>query len=148
MNKTFKLLIAIGLNIVLFNLIPSVVLAQIVSQSQRQINDTNIDDLPNLPQELRFWRCSAEDKAITVEAKDTSVWQEIIETNGWQCSEQLSVIADNENQFSCEPTESNLDAIITTTWLEGKGGEQQMQSWMNAFQSKGMTCTTESSNLE
>lgn len=137
MNKAFKRLMALGMSTVLLNLISSPVLAQ---------SQTNIDDLPNLPQRMRTWRCSQGNQAIAVEAKDDSLWKEIIETNGWQCSEQLSVIPDNEHQFSCEPTEGDFIAIITTTWLEGKGGQQQMQTWMNALQSKDMTCTTSVTN--
>lgn len=147
-NNAFKRLVAIGISTFVLNLIPFPLLAQVFSQSQRELDGTNIDDLPNMPQQMRTWRCSQGNQAVAVEAKDTSIWQEVIETNGWQCLEQLSVISDNERKFSCEPNEGNFVAIITTIWLEGKEGKQQMQTWMNALQSKNMTCTTSMTNQD
>ncbi len=135
-----RLLTRIGMSAIFFSLIPYPVLAQIPSPSE-----TNIDDLSDDPQQMRTWRCRQADKAIQIEAKDTSIWQGIIATQGWQCLEQISVIPDDVPKFSCE---SNGDVIniVTAIWLEGKGSKQQMQTWMNALKSKNMTCTVNSTN--
>ena len=100
---------------------------------------TNIDDLPDDSQQEKTWRCTQTDKAIAVEVKDVQGWKEIIEEEGWQCAQELSVIPDSDRKFTCEPAE--IIGILTVIWLQGKGGKQQMQTWMNKLaQSKGMVC--------
>ena len=108
-------------------------------------NAPNIDEVPDDPQQLRTWRCNHGNRAIAVEAKDVA-WRSAIETDGWQCLEELSYIPANKPQFSCEPDESTL-GLLTVTWLTGKDGKAQMQAWMDDFSaSTNQICTVDTTN--
>lgn len=102
------------------------------------------DNLPSAeyPNQLKIWLCQQGDKAIAVQAKDTSIWQEIIEGGGWQCAQQLSVTPGGDLTFSCEPEDTI--GILTVIWLEGKEGKQQMEDWLGELAKKNLTCTTSS----
>ena len=119
---------------------PLAIHAQLPSTPQPGMNDNNIDDLPGDSNQLKSWRCTNADRAVEVEVKDVTLWQETVEEEGWQCQESISTIPANDRQFSCEPDETI--GILTVTWLEGKGGRQQMQNWIDQLaQSRGMICT-------
>ncbi|ACK66355.1 conserved hypothetical protein [Rippkaea orientalis PCC 8801] len=140
-----KIFIPVLLSI--FTALPSLILAQetLPNQPGLEDNSTNIDDLSNDPQQLKIWRCSQEEQVIAVEAKDNSIWQEMIEKGGWQCLEALSAIPGGDRKFSCEP--QNTLGLVTVFWLEGKGAKQQMSSWMTELENqKGMTCTKDETN--
>ncbi|PSF35043.1 hypothetical protein C7H19_18040 [Aphanothece hegewaldii CCALA 016] len=140
MSNTKKILTKMLISAMSIGLISTPLLAQVPS-------GTNIDELPDDPQQMKTWRCRQGDRAIVIEAKDVSIstWQGIIETQGWQCVEELSTISDDERTFSCESNNGVIN-IVTAIWLEGKGGKQQMQTWMNELQSKNMTCTADFTN--
>jgi hypothetical protein len=119
--------------------------AQAQTTSPKKGNNPNIDDVPSDPTQLRTWRCSQGDRAVVVEAKDLR-WKPTIETNGWSCLEELSPIATNRQQFSCEPDESLL-GIITVTWLQGKEAKKQMRAWLNEFSANPtLVCTVDKTN--
>lgn len=147
MINSFIRLGTIGIGVIVYSFFPNLVFAQIQfpSNAPSDINQTNIDDLPNNVQQMTTWGCRQQNQFVSVEVKDVTNWQEVIETNGWQCAEQLSAIPDNSPQFSCESNNGDIN-IITTTWLTGTGGKQQMQSWIKAFQDMSMTCTTDETN--
>ena len=46
-----------------------------LTQAEVEIDGTNIDDLPNDPQQITTWRCTQRDKKIVVEVKDVDIWQ-------------------------------------------------------------------------
>lgn len=105
----------------------------------------NVDDLPNDPQQLRTWQCSQTDKTIAVEAKDVPIWKDLIEGGGWKCDEQVPNIPADKPTFSCEPQE--IIGILTVFWLGGKGGKDQMTTWMNELaNTNNMTCTLNETN--
>jgi hypothetical protein len=105
----------------------------------------NIDDIPNYPQQMKTWSCSKDSQVALVEVKDVKNWSETISVNGWNCQEKLSAIPDKAPQFSCESNDVPIN-IITVTWLAGEGGKQQMNTWIDAFQNRQMTCTTDTTN--
>ena len=84
--------------------------------------------------------CLQENKKIEVEAKDESIWKEIIENSGWKCSQQVSSQASGDIQFMCQSDAGNL-ALLTFTWLEGEGAKEQMQAWMEELAARpDMNC--------
>jgi hypothetical protein len=97
--------------------------------SLAESDNGSLDDLPDDPNQMTIWTCLQENKKIEVEAQDESTWKEITEKSGWECSQQISNQAGGDIQFSCQPEEGTL-GILTFTWLEGKGGKEQMQAWM------------------
>ncbi|ACK69312.1 conserved hypothetical protein [Gloeothece citriformis PCC 7424] len=104
-----------------------------------QTPEGNLDDLPDDPQQMRTWACNNGDNQIEVEAKDVNYWKPIIETDGWQCNEQIKPIAQSDVKLSCDP----YDVIgnLTIVWLNGEQKQQQMQNWMTQLTSQpGMIC--------
>ena len=96
-----------------------------------------IDDLDDDPNPVKIWACLQGNQKIKVEAKDYSDWQETIEGTGWQCSqpEQIPTNVSGNIKFSCEQQDGTL-GILVVTWLEGAGGNEQMQAWMDEIESK------------
>ncbi len=140
-HRKFSSKVAIAPLITLLTTFPVVVVAQDTIPNP----SNNIDNLPNDPQQLTTWRCTQEDQAIAVEAKDIKGWQEMIEKEGWQCQEELSIIPSGDRQFSCEPEETI--GILTVVWLKGTEGKEQMTTWMNKLENQqGMTCTKDETN--
>ena len=110
-------------------------IAQVPSTSEKEIdNEIIVDDDPN---PVIVWACLQGDKKIKVDAKNYSDWQETIEDTGWKCSqpEQIPTNVSGEIKFSCEPQDGTL-GILVVTWLEGAGGNEQMQAWMDEIESK------------
>jgi hypothetical protein len=145
--KHFKKLtsILIGTTLGLISFIPQQIQAQTPPAPSPQMDGSNIDELPDNPQQMRTWRCTQLDKSILVEAKDVPIWKEMIEGEGWQCMEDLSAISSDERKLSCDPSE--VIGILTIIWLEGKGGKQQMQDWNDQLdQQQGMVCTMDSTS--
>ena len=135
-----SMLISIGF---LFSLSTSL-MAQIPSTPEAESSDgitvEGDDDLTP----VIVWTCSQGDKQIKVDAKDYSGWQETIEGSGWQCSEPEQIPSDvsGEIKFSCEPQDGTL-GILVVTWLQGEGGKEQMQAWMEELGSKpAQVCRT------
>jgi hypothetical protein len=140
--KHYKILglITVGTALSFLSFVLQGIQAQIPPEPASEMDGTNIDELPDDPQQMRIWRCTQADKTIVVEAKDVPIWKEMIEGDGWQCTEELSFIPANERKFSCEPSE--IIGILTVFWLEGKGGQQQLQDWMDRLnKQQGMICT-------
>lgn len=81
--------------------------------------------------------CLQGDRKIKVDAQNYSGWQETIERGGWECSQPKEIPPElsGEIKFYCEPQDGTI-ALLTVTWLEGAGGESQMQTWMEEIQSK------------
>lgn len=105
-----------------------------------QTGNTNLDDLPSNPQQLKTWTCINGESNIQVEAKDVNIWKEMIEGSGWQCNEQIEPIAETDTVLSCDP----YDVIgnLTVVWIKGEQGKQQLQTWMKQLtQQPGMICT-------
>jgi hypothetical protein len=109
--------------------VPDSLTAQVPSTPEAESDNGSLDDLPDDPNQMNIWTCLQENKKIEVEAQDESIWKEIIEKSGWECSQQIPNQAGGDIQFSCEPEEGTL-GILTFTWLEGEGGKEQMQVWM------------------
>jgi hypothetical protein len=65
-------------------LLPLSLLAQTPSPPAGS-DSSSPDDLPSAeyPEQLKIWLCQQGDKAVAVQAKDTPIWQEIIEGGGW-----------------------------------------------------------------
>lgn len=139
--------ILVGTALGLLSSVTPVIHGQTPPDFAPEMNGTNVDELPDDPQQMRTWRCTQEDKAIVVEAKDVPIWKEMVEGERWQCMEELSVIPPNDRKISCEPSE--IIGILTIFWLEGKGGKQQMQEWMDRLtEEQGMVCTLEKTTLD
>ena len=137
--------ILVGTSLSFLSFVPPEIQAQIPPEPAPEIDGTNIDALPDNPQQMRTWRCTESDQAIVVEAKDVPIWKEMIEGDGWRCIQELSVIPANDRKFSCDPSE--VIGILTVFWLEGKGGKQQMQDWMEQLnKQQGMVCTMGTTN--
>jgi hypothetical protein len=113
--------------------------AQVPSLPKPLNQNTNLEDLPNNSQQQRSWECSQGKNAIEVEAKDVSIWKEMIEQGGWECQEQLTAISEGDLKFSCDPSEPI--GLLTVVWLSGEGGKQQMQTWIDELNNRqGMVC--------
>ncbi|WP_373478344.1 hypothetical protein [Geminocystis sp.] len=106
-----------------------------------------VDDLPNDPNQLKTWYCNQGNQGILVEVKMVTNWQETMEmeTNQWQCQEQLINIPDNAVQFSCESDENTIN-LITVTWLKGNEGKSPLKNWINTFENQNMACTIDLTN--
>ncbi|HAC63992.1 MAG TPA: hypothetical protein DCF68_10750 [Cyanothece sp. UBA12306] len=148
--KNFKLNSQIFLPVMMSYLIalPNIVLAQNSRTNLPEIENkpTDINELPNDSSQLTIWRCTQDKKMIVVEAKNVTIWQEMIEKGGWACIKALEPIPGGDRKFSCEPQE--IIGIVTIFWLEGKGGKQQMTNWMNDLGNKNeMTCTKDETNV-
>jgi hypothetical protein len=119
--------------------IPAHVTAQMTNQPKLEMDANNIDNLPNDLQQMTTWRCNQGNQEIVVEVKDVDIWSKIVEKQGWQCQETLSVIPSGEEKFSCTPSE--VIGILSIFWVKGQGGKQQMQAWLNELQEiPGMVC--------
>jgi hypothetical protein len=106
---------------------------------------TNVDDLPNNPNQLETWYCNQENQGILVEVKLINNWQDTMKTNQWQCQEQLVNLPDNAPQFSCESDESEIN-LITITWIKGNEGKSPMKNLISAFENQNMVCTIDLTN--
>jgi hypothetical protein len=120
----------------LFGVAPSLT-AQVPSTPDTDSDSGSIDDLSDDPNQMTIWTCRQGDKKIEVEAQKYSAWQKKIEEEGWECSQpqQFPDQVSGATQFNCEPEEGTL-GILTVTWLEGEGGNEQMQAWMEEIESK------------
>lgn len=119
--------------------IPAHLNAQTSNQAEVEVDGTNIDNLPNDPQQMTIWRCNQGAKEIVVEVKDVAIWQKILDNEGWQCQETLSVIPSGQEKFSCTPPE--IVGILTIFWVKGQGGKEQMQAWLNELsKNQNMVC--------
>lgn len=140
--------LAIGVGLTLIQLLaPALASLQAQAQAAPTPNSSGVnpDDVPGDPTQMRTWRCTQGDRAIAVEAKDLQ-WRATIESNGWTCLEELSIIPANRQQFSCEPDES-LMGILTVTWLQGQDAKKQMQAWLNEFSANpALVCTVDKTN--
>lgn len=138
--------IAILLSIVWGNLILNPLKAETPSEIPKII-PTDVDDLPNNTDQMKTWSCSQGNQEILVEVKMVKNWQEIMEmeTNQWQCQEQLVKIPDNAVQFSCESDENTIN-LITVTWIKGNEGKSPMKNWINTLENQSMTCTFDRTN--
>jgi NADH dehydrogenase FAD-containing subunit len=138
--------IAMLLSVVWGNLILSPLKAQTPSQIPTII-PADVDDLPNNTDQMKTWSCNQENQQILVEVKMVKNWQEIMEmeTNQWQCQEQLVNIPDNAIQFSCESDENTIN-LITVTWIKGNEGKSLMKNWINTFENQSMACTVDRTN--
>ncbi|BAQ64133.1 hypothetical protein [Geminocystis sp. NIES-3709] len=107
----------------------------------------NIDDLPNDPNQLKTWYCDNASQGVLVEVKMIKNWQDTMEmeTNQWQCQEQLVNLPDNAPQFSCESDENEIN-LITITWVKGNEGKSLMKNWISTFENQSMACTTDKTN--
>ena len=100
---------------------------------------TNLGDLPNDPQQMLSWKCVNGNKAIAVEVKDVDNWQKMLDSQSWSCQEDLSVIPGESGKFSCTPQEDI--GILTVVWLQGEGGNEQMQTWFDSLsKNQKMVC--------
>ncbi|MDJ0573599.1 MAG: hypothetical protein QNJ65_00350 [Xenococcaceae cyanobacterium MO_234.B1] len=111
--------------------------AQVPSTPKTESNNRSLEDLSDVLNQMAFWTCLQGDKKIKVDAQNESFLQETIEGEGWKCSqaERIPTQVSDEIQFSCEPLGGTL-GIVTVTWLEGEGGKEQMQAWMEKMDSK------------
>lgn len=126
-------------------LTPALTRSPAQAQGAPRGNGVNINEVPEDPTQMRTWRCTQGDRAIAVEAKDLQ-WRGTIESNGWSCLEELSIIPANRQEFSCEPDESLL-GIITVTWLQGQNAKKTMQAWLNEFSADpALVCTVDKTN--
>ena len=132
-NVSVSVLVSIGC---LLGVAPSGA-AQVPSTPGTESDSGIIDDLPDGPDLVTIWTCLQGDQKIKVDAKNYSGWQETIESGGWECSqpERIPIDVSGEIKFSCEPEDGTIGLLIVT-WLEGEGGEAQMQAWMKDIQSK------------
>ena len=140
----FKLLI-FSLTLTYVTYIPAHLTAQTPNQPEVEMDGTNVDNLPNDPQQMTTWRCNQEDKEIVVEVKDVDIWQKMLKNEGWQCQETLSVIPSGQEKFSCTPSKDI--GILTIFWVKGQGEKEQMKAWLDELRKNpGMVCYISSSN--
>jgi len=140
MNKTFKSIVysTVSVSVCCLSLMAEAVKAQEIAQA-------NPGELPNNSQQMKSWQCVQGDSMIAVQAKDVNFWQPVIEGEGWKCLEGSVDIAGNDRQFSCEPDETI--GILTVTWLKGKAGKQQMESWVEKIEKdQNLSCTVNESS--
>lgn len=132
-SASVSILVSVGF---LFGLSPSL-MAQVPSTPGTESSDGIMVEGDDDLAPVIVWTCLQGDKEIKVDAKDYSGWQETIERTGWQCSqpEQIPSDVSGEIKFSCEPQDGTL-GILVVTWLEGEGGKEQMQAWMEELESK------------
>ncbi len=132
-------LLTFGLILTSANYIPGHLAAQIPKQPEMEMDGTNIDNLPNDPQQMTTWLCNQDTKEIVVEVKDVAIWPKMLENEGWQCQETLSAIPVNSEKFYCTPTKDI--GILTVFWVKGEGGKEQMQAWLDELRkNQGMVC--------
>ena len=141
MIETLKQLTSVSVSVLvsigcLLSLAPSLI-AQVPSTPGTESDNENLDDLPDGADRVTIWTCLQGDRKIKVDAKNYSDWQETIERGGWECSQsdQIPIDASGEIKFNCEPQDGSLGLLIIS-WLEGAGGEEQMQAWMEEIESK------------
>lgn len=141
MIETLKQLTIVGVSVLAsigcsLSLAPSV-LAQVPSTPATESDNGIIIDGDDNPNPVTIWSCLQGDKKIKVDAKNYSDWQEIIEGTGWKCSqpEQIPVDVGGDLRFNCEPQDGAL-GILIVTWMEGAGGQEQMQAWMDEIESQ------------
>ena len=67
-------LLTFGLILTSANYIPGHLAAQIPKQPEMEMDGTNIDNLPNDPQQMTTWLCNQDTKEIVVEVKDVAIW--------------------------------------------------------------------------
>ena len=131
----------IYLSLVVFSISYSVKNAQAQTEitSNIEISNTNIDDLPNDPQQMFSWQCVNDNKEIAIEVKDVDNWQQMLENQNWSCQENLSILPTESGKISCTPPEGI--GILSISWLQGEGAKEQMQTWFNYLSnSENMTC--------
>lgn len=108
-------------------------------ESQGEVNNTNIDDLPDNTQQMTIWQCVKDNNKIAIEVKDVDVWQSMLQKEGWQCQQNLPLITIDKGKFSCTPQE-NI-GILTIFWLEGDNGKNQMKAWFQDLTvNQGLVC--------
>ncbi|BAQ60646.1 hypothetical protein GM3708_1052 [Geminocystis sp. NIES-3708] len=124
----------------------NLILNPLKAQTPSKIS-ADVDDLPNNTEQMKTWSCSQGNQEILVEVKMVTNWQQIMEmeTNQWQCQEQLINISDNAVQFSCESNENTIN-LITVTWIKGNEGKSSMKNWINTFENQSMACTIDQTN--
>jgi hypothetical protein len=139
--KLLKMLVGI---LVILPIFP--VNAQVPSIPPLKPKTPNLGDLLNDPTQQKSWVCNKGDERIAVAAKEVKGWKELIEKQGWQCSQGNTNIPDKTLSFSCEP-EQTL-GILTLYWLNGSNGQQQLRQWQDDLASQqGMVCTTNNEQL-
>ena len=137
-NVSVSVLISIGC---LLSLTPPL-LAQVPSTPEIEGDEGIIIDGEDDPYPVNIWACLQGDKKIKVDAKNYSNWQETIDGTGWKCSqpEQIPLDVGGDIKFTCKPQDGTL-GILIVTWLEGAGGKEQMQAWMEDIASQpGQGC--------
>ena len=138
MKQLFQITL-ISLSLTALNFSGSVknIQAQTEIKLHAEINNSNVDDLPNDPQQMLSWRCFKGNKAIAVEVKDVNNWQKMLDNQDWSCKKDLSVIPGESGKISCTPRDDI--GILTVYWLQGEGSKEQMQTWLD-YWSKDMAC--------
>jgi hypothetical protein len=113
------------------------------------LNPTNPQpsgDLPNNTTQMRSWVCVKESDRIAVAAKEVKGWKDLIEKQGWKCTEGNTDIPDKTLSFSCEP--DSTIGILSVYWLGGKNGKKQLSSWQDDLgKQQGMVCTLNNTQL-
>ena len=105
----------------------------------QEVEDSNLGELPNDPQQMFSWRCNQGNNSIAVEVKDVDNWQKILDVTSWSCQKNLSAILGDKGKFSCTPQEDI--GILTVFWLQGEEGKEQMQTWFdNLNENHNMVC--------
>ncbi len=118
-----------------------------VPTAQDSLQNPQLNDITNTPDQLITWVCNNGDQQIAVETKEITFWNQLTEANkNWQCSQNIPTIADKKRSFSCEP--SDTMGLISVYWLKGKDGKTTMQSWMDGLANKyNMVCTRAETNI-
>lgn len=126
----FKSSISLGI-IVSLIFFPLNLLAQSSWQLVAESNPSNLDDLPDDPEQMMSWKCSDQDSSILIEAKDDNIWKSIIDPNSWNCQPGLSDTSKGNLKFTCEPTQEGMISLVTITWLTGNDQTRQMGQWLH-----------------
>ncbi|MCT0252478.1 hypothetical protein KQ311_01210 [Synechocystis sp. CS-94] len=108
---------------------------------EEALDNPDVDDITDQPDQLITWVCKSGDKTVAVEVKELQNWQETVDPDQtWQCEQNIPVVDPGDSTFSCE-TNATM-GLITVFWLEGEGGKAEMTSWMNNLaNNQNMVCT-------
>ncbi|ACB50608.1 unknown [Crocosphaera subtropica ATCC 51142] len=127
---------------ILLILSPLTLLAQSTSQLTAQNNPSNLDELPNIADQMNSWICSDQEDKILIEARDDSDWKLIIDPKSWKCQSGVSENSPGNLKFTCEPIAGGNLSLLSVTWLSGNDQNQQMGKWIHELANEhSMSCS-------